>query len=52
MSEVAIIDYDMCNLDSVARAVEKCGGVPVVTQEPVVVEKASAIILARGWFVL
>ncbi|MCK5233150.1 MAG: imidazole glycerol phosphate synthase subunit HisH [Desulfobulbaceae bacterium] len=45
MSEIAIIDYGMCNLDSVARAVEKCGGLPVVTGEPDVVGQASAIIL-------
>ena len=27
-SSTAIIDYGMCNLDSVARAIEECGGQP------------------------
>ena len=31
MNRVGIVDYGMCNLDSVARAVEECGGTPVVT---------------------
>ncbi len=34
MNRVAIVDYGMCNLDSVARAVEECGGTPVVTDDP------------------
>lgn len=45
MNAVAIIDYGMCNLDSVARAVEDCGGTPVVTSKRVVIEQASHIIL-------
>ncbi len=34
MRRVAIIDYGMCNLDSIARAVEECGGRPLVTSDP------------------
>jgi len=42
---VAIIDYGMCNLDSVKRAVEECGGHPIVTSRPEDLERASRIIL-------
>ncbi len=45
MKEIAIIDYGMCNLDSVARAVEKRGATPVVTDDPNEVESADGIIL-------
>ena len=53
MSVVAIVDYGLCNLDSVARAVEECGATPVVTDDPRDVEKADRIIderLARNVF--
>jgi len=42
---VAIVDYGMCNLDSVARAVEECGGSPVVTGEPDGILAATHVIL-------
>ena len=45
MREVAIVDYGLCNLDSVARAVEECGGVPRVTGDPSEIPGASHIIL-------
>ena len=45
MSNVVIIDYGMCNLDSVARAVEECGGRPCVTQDPEKLKFATHIIL-------
>ncbi len=45
MSEVAIVDYGMCNLDSVARAIEECGGNPVVTEKEEALAKATHIIL-------
>ena len=32
-STVVIVDYGLCNLDSVARAVEECGGRPSITSE-------------------
>jgi glutamine amidotransferase len=45
MRLVAIIDYGMCNLDSVARAVEECGGTPRVTDQEVDVRAATHVIL-------
>lgn len=45
MSHVAIIDYGMCNLDSVRRAVEECGGAPFVTANPGDLAQATHIIL-------
>jgi glutamine amidotransferase len=45
MKTVAIIDYGMCNLDSVRRAVEECAGTPVVTNRPQDIESATHIIL-------
>jgi imidazole glycerol-phosphate synthase subunit HisH len=41
----AIVDYGMGNLDSVARAVEECGGSPMVTSDPHDLARAAAIIL-------
>ena len=45
MKRVAIVDYGMGNLDSVARAVEECGGAPMVTDRSEEIEKATHIIL-------
>ncbi|MBI4395580.1 MAG: imidazole glycerol phosphate synthase subunit HisH [Elusimicrobia bacterium] len=45
MNKVAIVDYGMCNLDSVARAVEECGGRPVVTDRASDLAQANRIIL-------
>ena len=45
MKAVAIIDYGMGNLDSVARAVEECGGAPLVTDRAEDIEKATHLIL-------
>jgi len=45
MKQVAVIDYGMCNLDSVSRALKMCGANPVVSGEISVVQKADAIIL-------
>ncbi|MBI4559556.1 MAG: imidazole glycerol phosphate synthase subunit HisH [Candidatus Hydrogenedentes bacterium] len=45
MKTVAILDYGMGNLDSVARAVEECGGNPLVTEDPGSIAKAASIIL-------
>jgi len=45
MKTVAIVDYGMCNLDSVRRAVEECGGVPLVTDQARDIEAATHIIL-------
>ena len=45
MSTVAIVDYGLCNLDSVRRAVEECGGRPIITSIAEVVCSASRIVL-------
>lgn len=45
MSRVAIVDYGMCNLDSVARAVEECGGDPIITDRPDDLRDAERLIL-------
>lgn len=45
MKTVAIVDYGLCNLDSVARAVEECGGIPLVTNEAHDLKIATHIIL-------
>lgn len=45
MKNVAIIDYGMSNIDSVARAVEECGGRPVVTNRLEEIESSQYIIL-------
>ncbi len=45
MKQVVIVDYGMCNLDSVARAVEECGGKPLLACEPAALKHADLIIL-------
>lgn len=45
MNVVAIVDYGMCNLDSMARAVEENGGRPLVTDDPADLKDATHIIL-------
>lgn len=45
MKNVAIIDYDAGNLDSVARAVEECKAEPVVTSSRSDIETSSCIIM-------
>ena len=45
MNRVAIVDYGLCNLDSIARAVEECGGRPCVTDDPRDLADADSIIL-------
>lgn len=45
MKTVAIVDYGMSNLDSVARAVQECGGTPRVTEGPQDLGLATHIIL-------
>jgi len=45
MSIAAIVDYGMCNLDSIARAVEECGGTAIVTDDPAGLNDATHIIL-------
>lgn len=45
MSGVVIVNSGVCNLDSIRRAVEDCGGKPNVTDDPRVVEEADRVIL-------
>ena len=45
MRSVAIVDYGLCNLDSVARAIEECGGAPVVTDRPEDLQAADRVII-------
>lgn len=45
MTEVVIVNSGVCNLDSIRRATEECGGRPVVTDDPRVVESADRVIL-------
>jgi imidazole glycerol-phosphate synthase subunit HisH len=45
MNHVAIVDYGMCNLDSVRRAFEELGAKAFVTDDPVGLERADRIVL-------
>ena len=45
MRRVAIVDYGMCNLDSVRRALEECLGAPFVTDDPTDLGDADLIVL-------
>ena len=45
MGKVLVIDYKMGNTDSVLRAVEKCGGEPILSNSISDFENASHIIL-------
>lgn len=45
MKNVVITDYGMGNLDSVARAVQECGGNPVISQKAQDFQEANYIIL-------
>ena len=45
MKEIVIVDYGMCNLDSVGRAVEKCDGAPLVSADAADLAAADGIIL-------
>lgn len=42
---VAVVDYGMCNLDSVRRALEECGAEPYVTDDPADLRRADRIVL-------
>lgn len=45
MTPVAIVDYGLCNLDSIRRATEECGGQVSVTDRPDDLDNAERIIL-------
>ncbi len=45
MPTIAVIDYDMGNLHSVCKGLEKAGGTPKITDSTIEIEKADAVIL-------
>jgi glutamine amidotransferase len=45
MKRVGIVDYGMCNLDSVARAVQECGAAPAVSDRPAELAATDRLIL-------
>lgn len=45
MNRVAIVDYGLCNVDSVKRAIEECGGTARITQSADDLEAADRIIM-------
>ncbi len=45
MAVIAVIDYDMGNLHSVCKALEKAGATPKVTKDPSDLETAMAVVL-------
>lgn len=45
MKRIAVVDYQLNNIDSVVRAVEECGGTPVVTSRRDEIESCTSIIL-------
>lgn len=42
---VTIVDYGLCNIDSIARALDECGGKVTLTRDPRDVEAAERLIL-------
>ena len=45
MSVIAVIDYDMGNLHSVCKGLEKAGANPKITDSPIEIAQAEAVIL-------
>jgi imidazole glycerol-phosphate synthase subunit HisH len=45
MSAIAVVDYDMGNLHSVCKGLEKAGATPKITDSPRELEQAEAIVL-------
>ncbi len=45
MSVIAIVDYDMGNLHSVCKGLEKAGTTPKITDSPTELEQADAVVL-------
>ncbi len=45
MLTVAVIDYDMGNLHSVCKGLEKAGVIPQITDSPAELERANAVVL-------
>lgn len=45
MSVIAVIDYDMGNLHSVCKGLEKAGAIPKITDSATEIERADAVLL-------
>jgi glutamine amidotransferase len=45
MPEIAVIDYDMGNLHSACKGLEKAGATPLITDSAVALERADGIVL-------
>lgn len=45
MPTIAVVDYDMGNLHSACKGLENAGATPVITDSPLVLEQADAIVL-------
>jgi glutamine amidotransferase len=45
MAVIAVVDYDMGNLHSVCKGLEKAGATPKITHSPKELEKADAVVL-------
>jgi glutamine amidotransferase len=45
VTSIAVVDTGLCNLDSIARAIEVCGGTPFVTDDPSSLDRATKIVL-------
>lgn len=45
MTDVAVINYGMGNIDSLCRAIEQCGGDPLLTDRPADIAAAPRVIL-------
>ncbi len=45
MSVIAVVDYDMGNLHSVCKGLEKAGANPRITDSPIVIQQADAVVL-------
>lgn len=44
-NRVAIVDHGLSNLNSIARAIEECGGTPLVTEDPAALRQTDRIVL-------
>jgi len=45
MGLIAVIDYDMGNLHSACKGLEKAGATPIITDSPAEIERADAVVL-------
>ena len=45
MAEIAVIDYDMGNLHSACKGLEKAGATPKITDSARDIERADAVVL-------